>query len=356
MLQVHLVDRVRKALDALEAASELIGVLEKLEQYNLELDKRMADLAQGGSKLGEYATAVHSHLSNLPKLTRSFNSRSIFRTTERVHEALAASLVADARGGENLSHVLSCLDEFANRYDAFITHQAASNAFTLLQSAKRLRAEGEVLAGVLRYFEENLSWADRHDGEGELSIVLGSVGDVAQFAEKLKALQRIYSELCLLLAVSESEHPLRIGKIESGSLWAKVFGEPRVLKLIGDFLEASVQYLHRNYTAEGKIGAVPSKIQSLDAVLELSRRLEEEGVDTSAMKDELGKGAYYLAKELSTLLADQPVIEVNGRIHSLGETFKRSFIESAITPRLRIEPTVDSGELKRLEPPDQGNQ
>lgn len=355
MLQIELSRRVSTALQAIARSSELIDVLERLEQHQLDVDRQIAAIAEGGSKLGESANTVHSLLATLPRVTRSFNSRSIFKSVERMHESLIAAFVNDAPQGERLRIALESLDEFANEYDRYITHQSGPNAWRLLQAARRLRERGLAFSSILGYLEESFSDApSQTENESTLTISLLSVENVGEFAEKLTALHELYRELCALMSVSEAEYPLRIGKIESGSLWAKLFGHSRVLGVIIDFIESAVKYLHRTYTTEGKIGTIPSKVESLDAVLAFSRRLQEQGADVSAIHEELGKAGYCLAKELNTLLNDQPVVQVNGRIHSVNEEFRREWIESARVPRLRLEPIiVDESEPKRLPPPEE---
>jgi hypothetical protein len=130
---------------------------------------------------------------------------------------------------------------------------------------------------------------------------------------RLRALDGLYRELCNLMNVSYPSDPLLIERIESGSLWVKVFGNSRVMELLTRLLEASASYLYRNRTHEGAIVSIPRKVESVEAILGLSNRLREAGVDTTSLNETIAKGAVIIAREMNSLLAGQSGVTINQR-------------------------------------------
>jgi len=119
-----------------------------------------------------------------------------------------------------------------------------------------------------------ISTPDLEDGR-ELSIVLSSSMTLSQFILKLKALESIYQELCMLSGISIAEFPIQILKIESGSLWAKVFGHSKIIALMTNLIESGTSFVYRNYTTEGKLNSIPRKVETIESVLKLSIQLKE---------------------------------------------------------------------------------
>jgi hypothetical protein len=245
----------------------------------------------------------------------------------------------------NQKHVIKLLDEldaFAEAYNVYVTNQIGTNAFSLLLVSRRLRQSLADLRGFLEYITKNYSNAlTPAENEAELSLFLLHISDLPHFAEKLTALQALYAELCYLLDISVASCPLRIGKIESGSLWTKLFGDGKVINLMISLVEGSAKFMHRNYTTEGKIAAIPKKIESLNSILDFSNRLKANGVDVDSLEDNLAKSAVSITNSLNILVSDQPLIEINGQVLSVGSEVQKALIEQASALKLQYKPSQD---------------
>jgi hypothetical protein len=182
-------------------------------------------------------------------------------------------------------------------------------------------------------------------GERELTVLLANETDVSGFTRKLEALYEIYEELCSLLNVPLTSYPLRIGRIESGSLWAKVFGESRVIGLMIGLIESATHYFHRNFTKEGKIANIPRSVEAVDALLGLRERLEKQGLYTGELDNHISKSSILVAQKLSGLLAGEPNVTVNGIHLSVGaEVIEKARLAGG--PKLLQETTPESlGEI-----------
>jgi len=325
---------MQDALRALDAAIPITEVLDAIEGMSCDVDTLLLAIAVGSNNPGN-ANELHSRFSSLPAITRGLNTRQLFSSIETLRNSLDMALGQGVNDPSYVVVILKELDRFGDAYNQYITHQSGENAVPLLLVSRRLREALGSLRAFFDYIRLNTSSAGHiESGESEFSLVLVRVVGLNRYAEKLQALEALYSELCYVLSVSISSHPLRVDKIESGSLWTRLFGDTRVVGLMVDLMQRSVEYFHRNYTKEGKIAAIPKKIESLDAILDLSNRLKNCGVDVSTLEGSLAKNAATIANHLNTLLADQPVVEVNGRVMSLGKEMEKALLEHTATLKL----------------------
>jgi hypothetical protein len=351
MLQNILIRRMKEGLAALQASGPLMEVLSTLESFHVRLDKHILGVAEGGgNKIQEGAGAVHTLLASLPGATKQLSARKLFREVEILEFRLSSALSENVEEPERVVDLLNELDSFADAYNNYVVHQTGANAFPLLLIARRLSNSISALHGFFEYTIQNLSKQHQPtDGQAELSVVLFDVSDLSGFVKKLSALQQLYEELSYVLNVSLASHPLRIGKIESGSLFTLLFGDTRVVGLMASLLESSVRFFHRNYTIEGKYAAIPKKIESLEALLNFSNRLKDAGVDVSTLQDSLAKNASSIIDSLNTIASDQATVEINGQVLAVGAELQRALLERKSTPKLQY--SEAAAEVPKLESP-----
>lgn len=259
----------------------------------------------------------------------------LFREIESLEKHLSSALVEGLDEPKHILESIGTLDEFAEAYNNYVVNQTGVNALPLLMVARRLKQTLSNLRGLLEHINVNSSGPmDMREDEAEFSMVLTNVSDLQDFARKLAALSALYAEICYVLEVSVASHPLRVGKIESGSLWTRLFGDARAIGLMLNLIESSVRYFHRNYTTEGKIATIPKKIESLDAILQFSNRLKESGVDVTALNDSLAKNAVSIADSLNELVSNQPVVELSGQVFSVSSELEKRLLLQGNTPKL----------------------
>lgn len=355
MLQPTLTRRIENALGALKQANVLTQVLDSLEQMHISIDQSLLSIAKGGGihAFGQDAQAIHNLIGSLPKTTRNLNARTLFQEIDILKSRFSVALIQGVDKSECVSKFITQLEEFAETYNAYIGHQAGENGLPLLLVSRRFRQSIIDLQDMLEYLAANSSGSigGRAD-EAEISLVLLTVSELGDFSARLAALDKLYRELCYVLGVSVASHPLRIGKIESGSLWTRLFGDTKVIGLMVSFIEESVRFLHRNYTTEGKLEAIPKKLESLNVILNFSNRLKDSGVDVVALQDSLAKSAVSIANNLNTLVSGQSAVEVNGQLLSVGAEVDRALLEHVGIPKLGFESTVALSQS--LSPPTDG--
>jgi hypothetical protein len=226
-------------------------------------------------------------------------------------------------------------------YEDFVVQSA--NLFDgtdTLIAAKELYIALETTVAVLEMIGQNLEMEAQTNVEDQkfLSVLLSAKVDFTTLVNKLISLDTLYKELCFLINVSPAEHPLNISKVESGSLWIKVFGESRVISLLTSLLESWIQFVYRNYTREGKIFR---NIQLIESILDLDTKIKKGGYNNSVLKAEIQKSSVIAAQKLNTLLEGEPEVTLNGQLYSLNTSSKGPLLEGSSSLLLKEGTTDD---------------
>lgn len=343
---------INRFFGELESFKPFTDAVLVLAQSADALVRYLPGLGEGGTKLGETAGQIHNHLAHAHRTTSAINHRHFFKALEHFQRSIAELQSTPSPKSELISHLNARIEEFAGLYDEFLSNQSGKHAVPLIFAAQSLQAKLHVFIGSLQLFEEFVGESDiPTSSEAPFSLWLPAHLDLADFARRLSALQSIYSELCMLLSISENDHPLRVSKIESGSLWAKVFGESRVVGLMVSFVEQTASWMYRTYTREGKLASVPRKVEAIDLLLGLTQRLNEAGLDTAEMHSHIEKSAVAISKDLATLLDGQASVTVNEQTISVGTELSKILLDRITPLRLQSPDAADCDEPPALPPP-----
>lgn len=263
---------------------------------------------------------------------RDISPRDFFREMDELDEALStAAFSLDST--DPFQQVRARISAVAETYDEFLRHTDPDTTREMLRTAYEFGSIFETAVGSLKalkqFFEESpeLLVPDT----ASVSILLHPTDELRVSVAKLGALERIYEELCLMLSVSTSQHPLRISRIESGSLWIKLFGESRVITLLTDVVKSGVDYLYRNYTNEGRLSGIPKRVEELEALLDLETKMKALGYDTEPIRESNRKSGAVIAKELNILLRGEAEVEVNDEVFSVHSYVDRLIAEKSGT-------------------------
>lgn len=160
----------------------------------------------------------------------------------------------------------------------------------------------------------------------EFSLFLSTKDNYKDVLTKLTTVSELYSELCNLIEVSSAEYPLQIIKIETGSIWVKVFGESRVVSLLIKLIESGASFMYRRFTNEGQIQSIPRQVEAIESVLHLAENLEKFGVDTTQVKDNLQKSSVIISNQLNNLLQGVTSVRINDETISVSKAFDEKFL------------------------------
>jgi hypothetical protein len=347
LLSIDLKRTIANFLDASDNFSALLEAVAKIAKYQDDTTPYVLELSLGGDKLNAAASAIHSRYASLQAVTREITPQKVYRAAGAFRNAVIEELDIAVRQHGFTEALTYEVDEFISRYDNYLMEPNLQTAAALMLQASRTDRRLDSLFGAFRLFDSALETEVEADvDETAISLVLSEVDGFEDFARKLEAFHSLYRELCFVLGTTAGSHPLKVAKIESGSLWIKVFGDTRVVQLLVALLESTVGYLHRTFTSEGKIASVPRKLESLDAAIQISAKLQSAGVDTSEMNENLRKSGVAISRGLAELLEDQPRVRVNRNVFTVGVQIEPLLLAQRTALRLadqsrRVEPTLD---------------
>jgi len=322
-------------------------LMELLSSHNriwIDYENKLISMSEPTSATAAYLIEA---MDAAREILASLSYRNLFREIDALQEFLLQG--AKEEQDESEQNISSLLAVLSDGLDSYARRPGRAAALLVLVRARDLYGKVVVFSQINTELIALLATSEVRSeaGEGELSIFFPSASAYKSVLACLQALYNIYCEYCELLRVSTAEHPIRIGKIESGSLWVRVLGEPDVLKFISSSLKAVASFAYRNYTAEGRIESIPKKLEVIEGLLKLSDELRRRGIDDAQMSDELERAAVALARHFNCLIEGQKSICINGEDISPKSELERALSGDADKPRL---PGVAS---KRLNPPQE---
>jgi hypothetical protein len=272
-------------------------------------------------------------------------SRAIYAEVEQMLSEMAS---IRATYGEPVAQLMAIDDQltaFINRYESFLQKTTTENILALIEAATDLTRGLSAYLRLATTIEGFLKRDEIFDEEGysKLSLLLSYEPSYKNLLTTLIALDQLYNELCNLLGVSSAEYPLQVAKMEVGSLWLKIFGESKVIALLTRLIETGAGYLYRRFTTEGKIASIPRQVESVEAILRLTETLQEMGIDTTGVKENLQKSAVVISSRLNDLLTGSPSITVNDRDFSVGDAVTEKYLMES--RRLLLDEGKETGEL-----------
>ncbi|WP_300178681.1 hypothetical protein [uncultured Aliivibrio sp.] len=236
---------------------------------------------------------------------------------------------------ENENTLMNLMDELRESLEIFIVkYESYKNGYTHY-AMYELSFAALSLSNKIKEFERTIFLMSSmpiskiNDNLCHLEVYLSNVDNLKSFGLKLEAVDFIYKELCFLLGESTSDNPIIIEYIESGSLWLKIAGHTLTATILTSVLNSASAYYVDNFTTTGKLQQLPASVTMVNELLKISEQLNEQGIDTSEITDNLNSATKKIANKLDILLGDQPVIEINDKVHDVGELFKDKLIEQS---------------------------
>jgi hypothetical protein len=337
MLSFKIKNEITNILKSMEDAHYFFECLHKINLTFQDVEKFVISIATG-SDIAGHATNLRNYLVNARSRIGEVKPRSFFSSIEK----LQAELNKAKECGFNKTSQLNVIDEkindFTSAYEKYLEGYTPQSASKMIMESRTLESLLDGFKNGLNFYLENIdtSFEDNESGR-ELSIVLSSALTLSEFIIKLQSIEKIYNELCMLSNVSTEDFPIEILKIESGSLWAKVFGDSKVISLMTSLIESGVSFVYRNYTVEGKISSIPKKVETIESILELKSKLEKQGVDVKELTEHLSKSSIIVVKELNKLISGQAEVTINDNKMSIGNEMQKKLIESNENLKLELD-------------------
>ncbi len=311
MLTFKLYENTNKILNALSEAKYLNEVLDKMSvQYGNYIEYSVTH-PQSIYRLMVYIQDRFIEKEE-KKLLENINSRLLYKNIDNIQNILQETNFSDTVTTFQQNEIIHHLEKFANSYENYIKSQKQNIAVPLIINAVSLQTYLNGFIAGLENLTKNYQTIPLNiENHKELSIILSSKMTLSKFIVKLQSLEKTYEEICIIMNISIIEYPIQISKIESGSLWVKIFGHSKVISLLTGFIESSAQFVYRHTTIEGKISAIPKKLESINNILELRNNLKQAGVSTEDIDKHIEKSSILIVKNLNDLLSNESNITIN---------------------------------------------
>lgn len=260
---------------------------------------------------------------------------------QQIHECKAL-LVTLQKSMETLPQAIEIsqsfikyLQSFEHSLQGFLYDYDAPSLLNFLESGNELYDSYRL---VKRYSEAALEALAPEEaappGYDVLTLYIPSHQTYREVVEKLAAIAALYDEVCALAGVSAAEFPLQVSRLETGSLWLKIFGESKVMALLTKLIESGAGFIYRSFTREGRLRDIPRQIEVINSALKLTEELERAGIDTAGMKENIQKSSIVIAEKINTLLSGAASITINEQNYSIRQELERLNLNEGKAPLL----------------------
>ena len=149
-----------------------------------------------------------------------------------------------------------------------------------------------------------------------------------EFTFCLERIRRIYSELSQVMHVEGSYTPLKVVKIESGSLHAILSGIGNVVETFGLLFEKIVYLCFEKFTRTGQIHTQREVQELVKGDLALRDELAKRGLDTESADEHIVKSFTIVTKETLRLAGTAPKFKINGKVLEYNEFENQKYLEA----------------------------
>jgi hypothetical protein len=287
-------------------------VLEASGIYIFDFDNTPVDVSRF---VGEHQNKISSMTR---EIKQGLRPGSVFAGIRRLGD-IFKKIEQGLNQKENCLKNIKCqLDYFEAVYEGFIDQYSPHVTIKLLNAATDLYHSLQSIESIFSLIYMSLqNHYELDQSQGLLSLWLDAGLTYRDFIKKLETIQNIYSRLCTLALIDEEEFPLGIVKIESGSLFVKVFGEPKIIGLMISLIQDTIGFMYRNNTKEGKIESINRKTGVLNSLLTARENLVAAGLPVEEFDRQLAQSAVFMAREFNCLLTDTSEININGEVMRL---------------------------------------
>ena len=150
--------------------------------------------------------------------------------------------------------------------------------------------------------------------------------NVDEFSGTLAAINNIYE---CISRYSDTGIHLEIIKIESGSLFAKLFGDENIMSVMGNLLNRFIDWFFRKYTTEGKLARLSDTQNAVKETFAFTQLLKDNGYNVEDVEKDLAETTGLIAKDLLTIVkSHSPKIKINDTVHYIGDGLANKYIEA----------------------------
>jgi hypothetical protein len=309
-------------------------LLSKASEYRAEVN-RQTDQLLTDLHLGQGMTLLSNLQRDLVQIYapnfRYVRAKAVFAELSQLESDLGA--LQNSLEGSNsapgisniLTNLISNITIFSGTYEQFnaAPFPSVQLVLSLIESGDELNKSIQDCSNALILARDG--WYPLEDGTPEYSVIdlfLPSASSYDDILAKVIAIDAIYSDLCTLLNISKIEYPLRVLKIETGSLWTWLSGNETVATLFVELLKGVGSYFGKKRTPEGRIDIASKKADLVEKIWGLRDRLAAAGGNTADLDDRLKNVTSSLADNTIRLLGGESSFSINHQTYLINQGFQ----------------------------------
>jgi hypothetical protein len=355
-------EKIKVLASSVTSSVNLIKLIRELSSHEEKLEGFIREGMLYSGDNNRQAKAHNGYMAQIESARKVLDTAEIgeiFLEIANLKNLLEALKNTVDNSQENLiENLLFQLNIYRNKYETVIKNRFSNESLIdLLKISGKIDIDFSNLIRWSNFLSLELQNQPDFDTSNllEFSIFLNSEYLYKEIVLKLQAIQNIYSEICQILGISEIDFPLRVVKVESGSLWVKVFGEPTAINFLIDVCKNTIAYFHRNFTKEGKIASIPRKTEAIENLLGFTQKLQDHGIDTTPMKENIRKSSLLITEEACKLLIGEAKVNLNNENFNISAEFKQRYISES-KKYLLTGSNDNSTQTLKLDNPLEGNQ
>lgn len=339
MNKIQLYGKIQDLLSSLDNQSILFievmhlfsGSVLDMKEYDSLIQEQVIDQQNRRELSNKVASAITTERNE-------YRTSEILRSVIKFEESLSEIKgLLPKNSAQSTGLVISSfhekLDVFLDEFDLYKANETVGTGFNFAIASRDLCLS-------LNYLKPHLisllpeCWGEDSGGRDEISLYLSNVETLNDFGKKLIAIEELYAVFIELNGENINDSPIVVRSIESGSLVLSILSLPVVGEMIKMTLGRAASYIQGEYTRKGQIEGLPTAISSIEGVLRISEQLEKNGVDITEINEQLQSATTKIARNLNTLIRDQPCVQINDVLHDVGEDRAKLMIEQSKTMKL----------------------
>lgn len=197
-----------------------------------------------------------------------------------------------------------------SQYDKFIESYKSIKNF-MLKTENKVEEKDDEKIFKIHFYDEHL--------------------DPEYFVLNIHSINESYEIMCQILNVSFNEYPLKVLKIESGSLLGKFLGYDPVIESLSYLAKKIIELIFNKFTFEGKVLRNRQLYALLNEDLELRAKYKELGFESNLGEEEFTKYHYQLVESIGKLIGQTTKVKINDEEFCLESHLKQKYLtESSV--------------------------
>lgn len=308
-----LLKAIRLVNESVESNSEAVLVIDSLAKVNSDLEGHLQILAlpADASIAWNNANKIHSKViadvQDAIRLSPFSKTHDALRQLQFALSSLSIDVFESAK---------SSIDNFSTALDLHLHSHDLNTSIGLSRVARKLNSELDKIAALYLTLKETTAKGLVKQNE-TVKVFFPDEISLESFAEKISALSLIFDEYSQLNRLSTREAEIEIAKIESGSFFAEISGNPIIIAAVSSIITSGVVHIFSKLDKEKESNTLNENTDTLERILNIRGELKNNNIDTDALDEEIKKSTLRIAKQLGKLIGTSREIEINDKKISL---------------------------------------